>query len=120
MPIKPSTPSTCAKGSLSDGTPLDAAAVAKNFDTYGLGDKAHRLPVSEVINNYQRSEVIDPLTVKFYFNKPSPGFLQGTATIGSGLVSLSTLQRNFEELGDARHIIGSGPFVVQDENQAAS
>jgi peptide/nickel transport system substrate-binding protein len=71
----------------SDGTPLDAAAVAKNFDTYGLGDKAHRLPVSEVINNYQRSEVIDPLTVKFYFNKPSPGFLQGTATIGSGLVS---------------------------------
>ncbi len=59
--------------------------------------------------------MIDPLTVKFYFNKPSPGFLQGTATIGSGLVSLSTLQRNFEELGDARHIIGSGPFVVQDE-----
>lgn len=71
----------------SDGTPLDARAVAKNFDTYGLGDKAHRLPVSEVINNYDRSEVIDPLTVKFYFKKPSPGFLQGTATIGSGLVS---------------------------------
>lgn len=99
----------------SDGTPLDARAVAKNFDTYGLGDKAHRLPVSEVINNYDRSEVIDPLTVKFYFKKPSPGFLQGTATIGSGLVSLSTLARNFEELGDARHIIGSGPFTVKDE-----
>jgi ABC-type transport system substrate-binding protein len=42
-----------------------------------------------VINNYDRSEVIDPLTVKFYFKKPSPGFLQGTATIGSGLVSLA-------------------------------
>ncbi|RXY50100.1 TIGR04028 family ABC transporter substrate-binding protein, partial [Klebsiella pneumoniae] len=48
----------------SEGTPLDADAVAKNFDPYGLGDKAQRLPVSEVINNYQRSEVIDPLTVK--------------------------------------------------------
>jgi peptide/nickel transport system substrate-binding protein len=70
--------------------------VAKNFDTYGLGNKAHRLPVSEVINNYDHSEVIDPLTVKFYFKKPSPGFLQGTATIGSGLVSLSTLQRNLK------------------------
>ena len=35
----------------SDGTPLDANAVAKNFDTYGLGNKALRLPVSEVINN---------------------------------------------------------------------
>jgi len=99
----------------SDGTPLDANAVAKNFDTYGLGNKAQRLPVSEVINNYDHSEVIDPLTVKFFFKKPSPGFLQGTATIGSGLVSLSTLGRNFEALGDARHIIGSGPFIVSDE-----
>ena len=99
----------------SDGTPLDANAVAKNFDTYGLGNKALRLPVSEVINNYDGSEVIDPLTVKFYFKKPSPGFLQGTATIGSGLVSLSTLARSFEALGDARHIIGSGPFTVKDE-----
>ncbi|WP_416413779.1 TIGR04028 family ABC transporter substrate-binding protein [Pantoea sp. App145] len=99
----------------SDGTPLDANAVAKNFDTYGLGNKALRLPVSEVINNYDHSEVIDPLTVKFYFTKPSPGFLQGTATIGSGLVSLSTLKRSFDQLGDARHIIGSGPFVVSNE-----
>lgn len=99
----------------SDGTPLDAHAVAKNFDTYGLGNKAQRLPVSEVINNYDRSEVIDPLTVRFYFKKPSPGFLQGTATIGSGLVSLSTLARNFDQLGDARNIIGSGPFVVSAE-----
>ncbi|EOC1267095.1 TIGR04028 family ABC transporter substrate-binding protein [Cronobacter malonaticus] len=99
----------------SDGTPLDANAVAKNFDTYGLGNKAQRLLVSEVINNYQRSEVVDPLTVKFYFSKPSPGFLQGTSAIGSGLVSLSTLARNLDELGDARHIIGSGPFVVQSE-----
>ncbi|NMP27348.1 TIGR04028 family ABC transporter substrate-binding protein [Rahnella sp. SAP-1] len=99
----------------SDGTPLDANAVAKNFDTYGLGNKAHHLPVSEVINNYDHSEVIDAQTVKFYFKKPSPGFLQGTATIGSGLVSLSTLERDFDALGDARHIIGSGPFVVSAE-----
>lgn len=99
----------------SDGTPLDANAVAKNFDTYGLGNKDKRLPVSEVINNYDRSEVIDLLTVKFYFKRSSPGFLQGTATIGSGLVSLGTLNRSYDELGDARHIIGSGPFVVSGE-----
>ncbi|MGO4742548.1 TIGR04028 family ABC transporter substrate-binding protein [Serratia quinivorans] len=99
----------------SDGTPLDANAVAKNFDTYGLGNKEKRLPVSEVINNYDHSEVVDPLTVKFYFKRSSPGFLQGTATIGSGLVSLSTLNRSYDELGDARHIIGSGPFVVSAE-----
>jgi peptide/nickel transport system substrate-binding protein len=99
----------------SDGTPLDAAAVAKNFDTYGLGNKDLKLPVSEVINNYDHSEVIDPLTVKFVFKKPSPGFLQGTSVIGSGIVSPGTLGRKFEELGDATKIIGSGPFVVASE-----
>jgi peptide/nickel transport system substrate-binding protein len=99
----------------SDGTPLDAAAVAKNFDTFGLGNKALKLPVSEVVNNYDRSEVVDPLTVKFYFKKPSPGFLQGTSVIGSGIVSLSTLALPFEQFGDATKIIGSGPFVVKAE-----
>jgi peptide/nickel transport system substrate-binding protein len=87
----------------SDGTPLDANAVAKNFDTYGLGNKALNQPVSEVINNYLKSEVIDPLTVKFFFKSPSPGFLQGTSAIGSGLVSLSTLEKNFNQLGSAQH-----------------
>ena len=101
--------------SFSDGTPLDAAAVVKNFDTFGLGNRELKLPVSEVINNYERGEVVDPLTVKFYFKQPSPGFLQGTSVIGSGLVSLATLARPFEELGDATRIIGSGPFVVASE-----
>lgn len=99
----------------SDGTPLDANAVAKNYDTFGLGNKALKLPVSEVINNYDRSEVIDANTVKFTFKKPSPGFLQGTSVIGSGLVSLATLALPFDELGDATKIIGSGPFVVASE-----
>ncbi|TCW42825.1 peptide/nickel transport system substrate-binding protein [Phytobacter diazotrophicus] len=99
----------------SDGTPLDANAVAKNFDTYGLGNKVLNQPVSEVINNYLKSEVIDPLTVKFFFKSPSPGFLQGTSAIGSGLVSLSTLEKNFNQLGSARSIIGSGPFVVESD-----
>ncbi len=99
----------------SDGTPLDATAVARNFDTYGVGNKALKQPVSEVINNYDHSDVIDAHTVKFTFKKPSPGFLQGTSVIGSGLVSLATLARRFDELGSAPNIIGSGPFVVSGE-----
>lgn len=99
----------------SDGSPLDANAVAKNYDTFGLGNKELKQPVSEVINNYDHSEVVDPDTVKFYFKKPSPGFLQGTSVIGSGLVSLKTLALPFDQLGDATKIIGSGPFVVASE-----
>ncbi|GAA4667212.1 TIGR04028 family ABC transporter substrate-binding protein [Frondihabitans cladoniiphilus] len=100
----------------SDGTPLDAAAVAKNFDTYGLGNTALSQPVSEVFNNYDHSQVVSPTEVKFFFKKPSPGFLQGTSVIGSGLVSLSTLAKNFNDLGSATNIIGSGPFVVSKES----
>ncbi len=99
----------------SDGSPVDAAAVAKNFDTYGLGNKELKQPVSEVLSNYEKSEVIDPLTVKFTFKKPSAGFLQGTSVIGSGLVSLKTLALPFDALGDATKIVGSGPFVVSSE-----
>ncbi|MGV1831064.1 TIGR04028 family ABC transporter substrate-binding protein [Agrobacterium vitis] len=104
----------------SDGSPVDANAVAKNFDRFGLGDKTLKQPVSEVVNNYDHSEVIDPLTVKFVFKKPSPGFLQGTSVIGSGLVSLKTLSLPFEQLGDATKIIGSGPFVVSAETLGKS
>lgn len=99
----------------SDGTPLDANAVAKNYDTYGLGNPALKQPVSEVFNNYDHSEVVDPHTVRFFFKKPSPGFLQGTSVIGAGLVSLSTLAKPFDQLGSATNIIGSGPFVVAKE-----
>lgn len=104
----------------SDGTPLDAAAVAKNFDTFGLGNKELGYPVSEVITNYDHSEVIDPLTVKFTFKAPAPGFLQGTSVIGSGLVSPATLDLPFNELGDATKIIGSGAFVVESETLGQS
>ncbi|MGJ4844822.1 TIGR04028 family ABC transporter substrate-binding protein [Leifsonia sp. Le1] len=99
----------------SDGTPLDANAVAKNYDTYGLGNPALKQPVSEVFNNYDHSEVVDRHTVRFFFKKPSPGFLQGTSVIGAGLVSLSTLAKPFDELGSATNIVGSGPFVVAKE-----
>jgi peptide/nickel transport system substrate-binding protein len=101
----------------SDGTPVDAAAVAKNFDTYGLGNPDLGLTVSEAINNYAASEVVDDDTVTFRFSAPAPGFLQATSTINSGLLSPGTLDRSLEELGagNATEVIGSGPFVVAAE-----
>lgn len=99
----------------SDGTPLDATIVAKNFDTYGLGNKDLHQPVSEVVNNYDHSEVVDPLTVRFHFKKPSPGFLQATSTINSGIVSPKTLALSFDAMGDAIKIIGTGPFFADSE-----
>ena len=101
----------------SDGTALDAAAVAKNFDVYGLGNADLGLTVSEAINNYASSEVVDDDTVTFRFSAPAPGFLQATSTINSGLLSPATLDLSLEEFGagNATEIIGSGPFVITDE-----
>ncbi|RGE21888.1 TIGR04028 family ABC transporter substrate-binding protein [Leucobacter sp. wl10] len=109
---------TLRKGvTYSDGTPLDAANVVKNIDLFGKGDPNRALPVSEAINNYDRGEVVDERTVKFFFSAPSPGFAQAVSTINSGLLSNDTLDRTSEEFGpgNATEIIGSGPFVIENE-----
>lgn len=106
----------------SDGSPLDANVVAKNFDLYGLGDPERGLTVSEAINNYERSEVIDANTVRFYFSAPAPGFLQATSTNNSGLVSEKTLELTLEEFapGNSVNVIGSGPFTITEETIGTS
>ena len=99
----------------SDDTVLDATVVAKNFDAYGLGSEELGLAIQEQINNYASSEVIDPLTVKFTFSQPSPGFLQATSVIGSGIVALSTIELPYEEQCQLENQVGSGPFTVSNQ-----
>ncbi|MBZ2197821.1 TIGR04028 family ABC transporter substrate-binding protein [Occultella gossypii] len=106
----------------SDGSALDAEVVAANFDLYGLGDPDRALTVSEAVNNYASSEVVDADTVVFNFSAPAPGFLQATSTINSGLVSASTLEGAFEDFGpgNGQNVIGSGPFVITAEEIGTS
>ena len=101
----------------SDGTPIDAENVVKNFDLFGKGDADRALTVSEAINNYDHGEVVDATTVKFHFSAPAPGFAQAVSTINSGLLSTATLDRTSEEFGpgNATEIIASGPFVIAEE-----
>ncbi|NUR87597.1 MAG: TIGR04028 family ABC transporter substrate-binding protein [Nonomuraea sp.] len=96
----------------SDGSPLDAETVAANYDVYGKGDPTRKLPPAEFVNNYERSKVVDAKTVKFSFDKPSPGFLQGTSVIGAGLVAKKTIGLPYEEQCQLKNVIGSGPFTV--------
>ena len=55
----------------SDGTPLDAAAVAKNFDTYGLGNKALKLPV--VTPHFKEKKDGEARIISFYAKKARGG-----------------------------------------------
>lgn len=106
----------------SDGTPLTAENVVKNLDLYGKGDTTRALPVSEAINNYDHGTVVDEDTVTFTFSAPSPGFAQAVSTINSGLLSDETLDRASEGFGpgNATDVIGSGPFVISDEEIGTS
>lgn len=101
----------------SDGTPLTAENVVANFDLFGLGDPDRQLTASEAITNYEAGEVVDDDTVRFTFSAPAPGFAQAVSTINSGLVSDATLEADTEGYGpgNAEAVIGSGPFVVSDE-----
>lgn len=99
----------------SDGSRLDASAVARNYDIFGKGSKELHLPPAEVFSHYEHSEVLTSYSVAFYFSQPSPGFLQATSVLGASLVSVSTLSHHFEEFGTGENIIGSGPFIVKKD-----
>lgn len=101
----------------SDGTPLTAEVVAANFDLYGRGAPERALIVSEAVNNYEESEVTGTHTVTFRFSAPSPGFLQATSTINSAILSPETIAQGYEGFGpgNATNVIGTGPFVITDE-----
>lgn len=101
----------------SDGTPLTAENVVRNFDLYGLGDSSRMLTSSEQITNYERGEVIDEDTVRFHFSAPAPGFAQATSSFNAGLLADATLELANDGFapGNATGVIGSGPFVITHE-----
>jgi peptide/nickel transport system substrate-binding protein len=56
----------------SDGSPLTADNVVRNFDLFGKGNKAHKLTASEQISTYDHGEVLDDHTVRFTSPTPNP------------------------------------------------
>lgn len=98
----------------SDGSPLDATAVAANFDHFGLGDEALGLASQEFVANYASSEVVDEHTVTFRFDAPVPGFLQATSVVGAAIVAPATYELSYEEQCQLENFVGSGPFTVTD------
>lgn len=105
----------------SDGTPLTAANVVANFDLFAKGDKKRKLTSSEQISHYAGGEVLGPHTVRFHFHAPAPGFAQATSSFNAGLLSDATLARGTEGFapGNATQIIGSGPFIITEEQQGS-
>jgi peptide/nickel transport system substrate-binding protein len=97
----------------SDGSALTPEVVAKNYDRFGRGDEALRIPVHpQIARGFDHVEV-DGDTVKVVLNKPNQQFLRDVTRINSGIVAEKTLALSLEEAGLPQNHVGAGPFVLQ-------
>lgn len=98
-----------------DGTPFNAEAVKFTFDR--IRDPRTRSTRAPFLGDYNRTEVVDPYTVRVVFNDPYPQFMQSVSSVGLGPISPTATRR----LGDAalKTPVATGPFKVDswpDEN----
>lgn len=94
-----------------DGTRLDAEAVAYNFD-YWM-DGGNGTAAAHLGGFYDHSEVVDADTVEIHLSAPFAPFLSTISQSYFGLQSPTALQtRTTEE--NCTEPIGSGPFTVKD------
>ncbi|MEW2162112.1 ABC transporter substrate-binding protein [Streptomyces sp. NPDC007084] len=101
-----------------DGTPVNAAAVKKNFDAIAkLGGLA--ILAQGYLNGYRETRVVDGHTAEVVFDRPNAQFLQATSTASLALVSAADTARTPQSrCGEGVH--GSGPFTVASYRQNQS
>jgi peptide/nickel transport system substrate-binding protein len=93
----------------SNGDPLDAAAVAANFDAaVDLGARATL--VVGYLEGYVETEIHDDHTFTVKFSEPNAQFLQASSTHSLGILHPDTVALSDDER--CASVIGSGPFVL--------
>ncbi|ATL70103.1 ABC transporter substrate-binding protein [Nocardia terpenica] len=104
----------------SDGTPLTATSVQKNFDAIVHTLTGAKAPLAaSYLAGYTGTTVVDPLTARVDFDRPNAQFLQAVSTPQLGLLADATTAKPADQrcLGDD---IGSGPFTYAEYKQGAS
>ena len=89
-----------------DGTKLDAATVAKNFDFW------KKLSSSVADSFLTEAKVVDPYTVAFHSTVPQPYLPALLTSALFGINSSPSLDRDLKDIGERP--IGSGPFVLKE------
>lgn len=101
----------------SDGSPLDAEAVAANLDAIvDLGGRAAQ--ASGYLTGYTGTEIVDDLTLTVSFDQPNAQFLQATSTHFLGILSEESVAQSPDER--CAGVIGSGPFELETYEPNAS
>ena len=99
-----------------DGTPLDAAALKLNLDSWrgapGAPNVGPLLPV--VFREVKDVQIVDPKTVKVIWNVPVADFANGLYGVGRfGIMAPAQLNSN----DCATNMIGTGPFELEEYKQ---
>jgi peptide/nickel transport system substrate-binding protein len=95
-----------------DGTPFDAEAVKFNFDRM-LDDKHPQhdtgpFPLAFFFSAVERTEAVDPHTVRFHLKEPYAPLLSNLAYPTGLLVSPAAVKKHGKEFG--RQPVGTGPY----------
>jgi peptide/nickel transport system substrate-binding protein len=104
----------------SDGTPLDAAAVKANYvRTIGLSLGTQLILGSFITDASKDIVVVDPATIKFNLNAPTPHFdVIMAAQYGTGIVSPKVFADHSKGAKDQGHdwlqenAVGTGPYTL--------
>lgn len=95
-----------------DGTPLNAEAVKYNFDRIVDPATASRGAIGDM-GSYNRTEVVDELTARVFFDEPHPAFWFGLSDWrAGGPHSPTALEADPEAFKFAP--VGTGPFEVTE------
>lgn len=100
----------------SDRTPVDAAAVAANFD-YWVGD-GNSTAKAWIGDYYDSATALDARTVAVRLSRPYPRFAENATQPYFGIQSPRALQTRTDE-ENCSAPVGSGPFVVNRWNRGS-
>ncbi|THT99626.1 ABC transporter substrate-binding protein [Lampropedia puyangensis] len=89
-----------------DGTKLDAATVAKNFDFW------IKLSTSVPDSFFKEAKAVDAHTVEFHTTVPQPYLADILSSALFGINSSPSLDRDLKDIGEKP--IGSGPFTLKE------
>ncbi|MCX8998193.1 ABC transporter substrate-binding protein [Rhizobiaceae bacterium BDR2-2] len=97
----------------SNGEPFDAEAVRIALDSNK--EFAQAVPATfgrTYLAGYDRSEVVDPHTIRIHLAQPNAGFLQATSTTNLSILAPESYKRTPQERSLGA-LVGTGPFTLE-------
>lgn len=94
----------------SDGEAFTADSVKATFDD--IVEAGAAAAASSYLSGYAGTTVVDEDTVEVAFSAPNSAFATAAATVGLGIVGSATLAVPYDQRGDGKAVVGTGPFTL--------